>query len=61
MYESKLIEQICKLNKTEKHYFLKWTKSPIANARQDVIQLTEFILSKRSITAQTMDKQQAFK
>lgn len=61
MYESKLIEQICKLNKTEKHYFLKWTKSPVANARQDVIQLTEFILSKRSITAQTMDKDQAFK
>ncbi|MDB5228456.1 MAG: hypothetical protein JWN78_2649, partial [Bacteroidota bacterium] len=46
--------------KPERLGFRKWVRSPIANPREDVIQLTEFILSKRAVTANTMKREDAF-
>lgn len=60
MYQSKFIEIVEKLTKSERHQFRKWTQSPIANAREDVAKLVEFVLSKRSITATTVNRKQAF-
>lgn len=60
MYTSKFIQVFEKLTKPERIGFRKWVRSPVANPREDVIQLTEFILSKRAVTANTMKREDAF-
>ena len=60
MYQSKFIDIFKKLTKAERNQFRKWTQSPFANARDDVAKLVEFVLSKRSITAVTVNRKQAF-
>ncbi len=60
MHSSKFIQIFEKMSKPERAGFRKWVRSPIANPREDVHRLTEFVLSKRSITPATMKRIEAF-
>ena len=53
MYTSKFIQIFEKLTKPERLGFRKWARSPIANPREDVIKLVEFVLSKRAQAGQS--------
>lgn len=60
MYHSKLIDLYTCLTNPEKAQFKKWVKSPMHNQHEDVVQLFDFIASKRAITERTISKIAAF-
>lgn len=61
MYNSKLILLYKSLSFSEKSLFKKWVKSPVHNKHQDVIQLFDFIASKKLLTKRTVEKKVLFK
>lgn len=61
MIETKFIKLFLQLNRKEKQNLKLWVHSPFANARKDVAKLFDFIYSKRTINADNITKNLAFK
>lgn len=61
MYSSKLVNIFLQLNRKEKQHLKLWIKSPISNSRKDVVDLFDFIYSKRSIYPNNVNREDAYK
>ena len=60
MFDSKLIKVFSVLSVVQKRQFKKWIQSPSHNKHQDVLQLFDYLYSRRSITAVSVDKKRIF-
>lgn len=61
MIKSKLIQLFQTLNTQELEGFYKWLKSPLHNSDEKLIELFNYISSRRTITATTVAKKRTFK
>ena len=60
MIQSKLILLFQTLNSIERRAFKKWLRSPLHNPSTDVVQLFDFLMSKKKITAVSVQKKRAW-
>jgi hypothetical protein len=60
MINSKLIQLYSGLNKEEKTLFKKWVLSPVHNQHKDVVQLFDFVTTKRKLTERVLIKEKVF-
>lgn len=61
MINSKLIQLYSALNKEEKTLLKKWVCSPVHNQHSEVVQLFDFLFSKKKITTRVLAKEKVFK
>lgn len=60
MFSSKFIQFFLQLDRRERQNLKLWVNSPIANAREDVVSLFQYLFSKREITKENTDKRTVF-
>ena len=56
MLTTKFINLFLQLDRKEKQNLKLWVCSPFANAREDVQKLFDFVYSKRTITAENINR-----
>lgn len=61
MYKSKVIEIFKSFDRANKLNFRKWVNSPIHNQHKDVINLVDFLLSRRKLTPITLQRERVYK
>jgi hypothetical protein len=60
MFSSKFIQFFLQLDRRERQNLKLWVNSPIANAREDVVSLFQYLFSKREITKENTEKRTVF-
>jgi len=60
MYNSKLVNIFIQITRKEKQNLKLWVYSPIANSREDVKMLYDFIYSRRTLTQNSLNRELAF-